>query len=259
MQKNKMRPMALSAAALALMVSGGASVQAITLDDIFKVSADTTKFAQASQVRIDNLSEETAKLLGKYKTVLKEVAGLKVYNAQLQRQIDNQNVEIGELKDSIERVTLIERQITPLMMRMIDTLEVFIEKDIPFLLKERRDRIQILHETMDRSDVSPSEKFRLVFEAYQIENDYGRNIEAYGGIHNIPNAGERQVNFLRIGRVGLYYQTLDGSYAGVWEKKNGGQWTELDESYRSAINEGVRIARQQTAPNLIRLPIGAPE
>jgi hypothetical protein len=259
MRQFKMKPMMLLVAVLALLGFGTASAQAVTLDDIFQVSAETNKRAQESQTRIDNLSEETARLLIQYKTVLKEVESLRVYNTQLQRQIDNQNLKITQLRDSIERVTLIERQITPLMLRMIDSLEAFVNNDVPFLLAERQTRIQTLREIMDQSDVTPSEKFRSTFEAYQIENNYGRTIEAYSGSLQIPGAGERQVNFLRIGRVGLYYQTLDGSLSGTWDKKNGGSWQELDEGYRSAINEGIRIASQQTAPNLIRLPVGAPE
>lgn len=261
MRQIKMRHVTLSVAALAFISFGAVSAQAVTLDDIFQVSSDANKRAQESQGRIDNLSEETARLLIQYKTVLKEVESLRVYNRQLQRQIDNQNAAITNLRDSIERVTLIERQITPLMLRMIDSLEAFVNNDVPFLLDERQGRIQILRETMDRSDVSPSEKFRSTFEAYQIENNYGRTIEAYSRALQIPGAGERQVNFLRIGRTGLYYQTLDGSLSGVWDKTIGekGGWQPLDESYRAAINEGIRIAMQQIAPNLIRLPIGAPE
>ena len=33
---------------------------------------------------------------------------------------------------------------------------------------------------MDRADVAVSEKFSQVLQAYQIENEYGRTMEAYG-------------------------------------------------------------------------------
>lgn len=261
MQSKRLISITLSAFAFAGLGLSSATAQDIKLEDIFELRAEAIQRAQESQVRIDQLSEETARLLAQYKTVLKEVESLRIYNRQLQRQIDDQNVKINQLRDSIERVTLIERQITPLMLQMIDSLEVFIENDVPFLLTERQERIQRLRETMDRSDVSPSEKFRATFEAYQIENSYGRTIEAYSGSLAIPGAGERQVNFLRIGRIGLFYQTLDGSLSGLWDTSIGdkGDWRQLSESYRSGINEGIRIASQQTAPNLVRLPVIAPE
>ena len=98
-------------------------------------------------------------MLSDYKIVLKEIEGLRVYNRQLEKQISNQEKEMAQLSSSIDEVTVIERQITPLMLRMIDGLEQFVELDVPFLLEERRDRIERLREIMDRADVAVSEKF----------------------------------------------------------------------------------------------------
>ena len=54
------------------------------------------------------------------------------------------------------------------------------------------------------------------------------------------------------------YQTLDESEAGVWNQDLH-RWEPLDASFRSAIRNGLRIARKQAAPDLIRLPLLAPE
>ena len=187
--------------------------------------------------------------------MLKEIEGLRVYNAQLQRQIDGKNKKMNELRTSIEQVTLIERQITPLMIRMIDGIEQFVALDVPFLLGERRDRISTLREMMDRDDVSPSEKFRRVFEAYQIEGDYGRTIETYRG--TLDNSGQ-QVDFLRWGRVAFMYQSLDGETYGVWNKETR-QWEALDDSYAKAVSDGIRIASAQIPAEVLLLPIPGPE
>jgi hypothetical protein len=53
------------------------------------------------------------------------------------------------------------------------------------------------------------------------------------------------------------YQTLDGRDAGVWSQEDQ-SWQPLDASYRSAIRDGLRIARKQAAPDLIRLPLPVP-
>lgn len=257
MQKYKFKSLAASIVAFAAIAASTSYAQEVSLEDIFKVSAEGNRMAQASQVRIDGINQETNILLGQYKTVLKEIDGLRIYNAQLQRQINNQNKEMGNLRDSIERVTLIERQISPLMARMIAGLETFVENDVPFLMEERQTRVETLVEMMDRADVSPSEKFRRVFEAYQIENDYGRTIEAYETALNV-GGGDRDVNIFRIGRIGLYYQTKDGAMTGMWNK-NSGSWDVLGDEYTAAINEGIRIAGNQTSSNLLRLPVVAPE
>ena len=103
---------------------------------------------------------------------------------------------------------------------------------------------------MERADVSLAEKYRRVLEAYQVETEYGRTIEAYQDEIVLEDA-TRTVNFLRIGRVGLYYLTLDGKEAGVWEQG----WHTLDDGYRQAIDKGLKVAKKQLPPDLLVLPL----
>lgn len=213
--------------------------------------------AQQSQRKIDSLSEQTDKLFNEYKVVSKEVDGLLVYNSQLEKQITNQINEMQKLGESIDQVTVIERQIIPLMLRMIDGLKQFVELDVPFLPQERQERITNLEQLMDRADVSVAEKFRKVLEAYQIENEYARTIEAYRGTLNV-DGNSREVDFLRIGRLSLIYQTDDAKISGIWNKKEQ-RWEPLSNQYRSAIRDGLRIARKEVAPNLLKLPVVAAE
>ena len=84
--------------------SSGAAVAA-TLNDIYRVAEQVNAQARQSQARIDTLTEETRDLLNDYKTVLKEIEGLRVYNRQLERQIGNQNNEMTQLSGSIDEVT----------------------------------------------------------------------------------------------------------------------------------------------------------
>ena len=157
------------------------------------------------------------------------------------------------LNDSIDEVSVIERQITPLMIRMISGLEQFVALDVPFLQQERADRIAGLKKMMDRADVSSSEKFRRVMEAYQVEMEYGKTMEAYSGMHVIDGQ-ERDVEFLRLGRTTLIYQTRDASRQGVWNKQTG-EWQPLDGSYRTQVTKGLRMAKKQLAPDLLMLPV----
>ncbi len=93
-------------------------------------------------------------------------------------------------------------------------------------------------------------------EAYQIENEYGRTIEAYRATLDLDGK-ETTVDFLRFGRIALVYQSLDENQTGVWNQQTR-SWDELDSSYRSAIRAGLRIARKQSAPDLVTLPLPAP-
>jgi hypothetical protein len=215
---------------------------------------DAQHEAAASQQRIDALAEETAQLLGEYRAALAEAESLQVYVAQLERLIDNQDEELASLDRQLQSIETTRRRIVPLMLRMVDVLEGFVALDLPFLPEERGMRIASLKELMDRADVSLAEKFRRVLEAYQVEMDYGRTLEAYRG----TLADRRTVEFLRVGRVALFYRTLDGSEVGQWDSANSG-WMRLPPEYAAPIQQGLRIARKESPPELIRLPVRAPE
>ena len=170
--------------------------------------------AQAQQ-RIDSLADQATELLSEYRQELKVVDGLKVYNNLLQRQIDAQAREKTLYEEAMQRVTEVERLIVPQMVSMIDWLEQFVEADMPFAMEERRKRIADLRALMDRSDVTSAEKLRSVFTAYQVESDFGRNIEAFKGTVDIDGT-QREADFVRFGRVALVYQTLDAARIGAY-------------------------------------------
>lgn len=211
----------------------------------------------AAQKQVEQLSDQAGDLESQYKQINKVVEGLAVYNGLLQKQVDNQASEIEALSGSISKVSLIERQIVPLMMQMIETLDEFVRLDVPFLPEERTTRVARLAAMMERSDVSSAEKFRRILEAYQIENDYGRTIEAYKGSLELDD-GKREVNFLRIGRIALLFQTDGGESTGAWNQDSG-TWEPLSPAlYKQAVATGLRVARKQIAPDLLIMPIPAP-
>ncbi len=227
------------------------------LDTVAKVQTQVTHASVKSQKRIDKISEATDAMLEAYRLENQRIDGLEVYNAQLETLIASQEAEMASLLEQIENVTLVEREITPLMQRMLDSLEAFVELDIPFLLDERRERVAKLRDMMDRSDVTVTEKFRRLLEAYQVENDYGSSIDSYRGEIELEGS-PHTVDFLSVGRVALLYQTLDGEISGEWDPI-AGEWKPLDSSFNKSIRRGIRIALKQESPNLLQLPIRAPE
>jgi hypothetical protein len=211
--------------------------------------------AEQVQKQIDEVSDATSELLSKYRTALKQIDAIDLYNGQMRNLIASQEAEIASISEQLDRVENVGRSVTPLMMRMIDAIDQFVELDIPFLIEERRDRVAELRDIMNRANVSTAGKFRQIMEAYQIENEYGRTIEAYRSTLALEGR-ETRVDFLRFGRIALVYQSLDETQAGVWDQESR-SWKPLDRSHRSAIRAGLRIARKQTAPDLITLPLPA--
>ncbi len=243
-------------AALVITASGSAFAQSV--DEVLKADQKRISLAQASQERINKVVESTRDITDDYRAVNKEIDGLKVYNRLMKAQTDGQQATLDDIAISMEQVDVINRQIFPLMVRMIDGLEQSIKLDIPFVKKEREDRIAHLNETMARSDVSVAEKFRKVMEAYQIENDFGRTIEWYREEIEVPGQEgiRRDMNFLRVGRIGLFFQSDDGRITGQWNRDTN-KYELLGDENRNEIKKGLRIARQQIAPDLMLLPIPA--
>ena len=223
------------------------------LDKVVEAGQQINESAANSQLKIDGFTEQVQSKLQQFNTVTKELDGLNVYNEQMQAQLNSQVNELSQLAKSIEEVSVIERQISPLMARMISTLKDFVKLDVPFLPEERNKRLNDLNEMMIRADISVPEKFRRVLEAYQIEVDYGRTIEAYSGLIAVDGK-EMDVDFLRVGRVSFIYQTRDGSQLGQWDQSSG-QWKTLSQNHRLGINKALRIARKQLAPDLIMVPL----
>ena len=226
---------------------------ATSLDKAIALAVQNNQRQAGVQKNINRLSDDTADLLNDYRAHQESIESLRRYNEQLTTLIASQEEEMQSLTEQISQVTTVGRELTPLMLRMLDSLASFVDLDVPFLLAERQQRVATLNSMMDRADVTNAEKFRRLLEAYQIENDYGRTIESYKGELKSEES-TRTVHFLRVGRSVLVYQTLDGLKSGVWDPTQQ-VWKALPGEYRAAVSKGIRIARKQAPPDLIRLPV----
>ena len=246
----------LVAALVAGMTFLAGTAVAATVAEVTSAGIARANAGAAAQQQVEAVANQTDAIVSDFRTVTKVVDGLFIYNSLLQKQIDNQNAEMGFLRDSISNVALIERQIVPLMTRMIDSLEEFVRLDTPFLLEERNDRIIRLIGLMETPDVTAAEKFRTVLEAYQIETEYGRTIEAYKGEVMI-DGNPQNVDFLRIGRVSLMYQSVGGRYTRGWDPSTRSFVDLAPAVFKQQVNRGLRVARKQTAPDMLIVPVAA--
>jgi len=227
------------------------------LQGSIRLQTEAGRDAAQSQQQVDQLFDEKQRLLDEYRKINSELLSLQQYDKHLQRMISAQEQKIGSLQHQMDQIDVTQREVIPLMVRMVETLEQFIELDVPFLLDERRHRTASLKNLLDQPDVSVAEKYRRVMEAYQVETEYGRTMEAYPG--RLQQSGqEKTVDFLRIGRVGLIYRSLDGREMGFWNPPSR-SWQPLTEDYRRPISQGFRMARKQVTPDLLKLPVPAPE
>jgi len=243
----------LMIAALALYTIS--STQAQVLDSTVKTETKINADAASSQKRVSSLAQQTSDLLSEYRAVVRETEALKIYNDQLEKVVMDQRAEVVSINKQLEGLEETNRGVVPLMLEMIDTLGQMIESDMPFRLEERRNRVARLKDMMDQADVTTSEKYRRVMEAYQGELEYGRTTESYP--EALPTTGQT-VDFLRVGRTLLVYQTSDQEHTG-WFNPTTRAFEELPGKYRLEVKEGISIAKNEKAPNLVMLPVPGPE
>jgi hypothetical protein len=223
------------------------------VEDTIKISTTSIEKSGLTQEQIVKLDEQTRLLLADYQSTSKEYDSLKLYNDQVQKIINSQIDEIESILIKIDELDQTNQRIVPFMLRMIDGLENFIQLDLPFLLDERRDRLDNLKVTMDRGDISTSEKFRLIIEAYKTELEYGRTIEAYRDNILIDDV-ETSADFLRVGRIALTYLTVDGSKGGYWDT-NSQSWEKASSSIKRSTADALKVASKQAPPALIKIPV----
>lgn len=212
--------------------------------------------AKAAQARIDALDDQTRSLLERYRAAIWQSQQLKVYAEQVEPLLATQDAERAALAAQARELATNTRDLTPLLLKMIDSLDKFIALDLPFLLPERKERIAGLKRLMTDPSVTQGEKYRRVVEAYRIEADYGRVFGAERMELDVGGA-RKLVDVLRMGRTAMYALTLDGREALAWDAPKKA-WLPLAEQHRGEIREALRIARETAAPLVVTLPVPTP-
>jgi len=240
---------------VALLPAVFAAPAGAQLQEALTQQVQVDREAAQNQNELNQIRERTQDAIGHFQQATADAESLERFNRQLDEQVQLQNEEVASIEKQLVDIETTTREVQPLMLRMVETLGDFIELDVPFLLEERTARVERLNNLMDRADVTISEKYRLILEAYQIELDYGRTFDSYEGpLGTGPDA--RTVEFARLGRVSLMYRTLDGSETGYWdaEKKD---WV-ADPAFREAVEHAISIANGGT-PDLLTVPVPPPQ
>jgi hypothetical protein len=251
-------PFLLSALVLPILLCVPRAGVAETLMDAIDAQVEADRASAAAQKNVDDLDGQTRRMAEEYREALRRAEALAAYNAHLRQLLASQEKEKASLEKQLGDIENTRRDIVPLMLRMEEALERFVQLDRPFLPEERARRVAALKDLMDRADVNDAEKFRRLLEAYQIENEYGKTVEAYRAELKNGDGHVRTVDFLKVGRIGLFYQSLDERETGVWNGKTR-HWDKLPPEYNKTIHKGLAVARKESAPELLPIAVTPPE
>ena len=222
------------------------------MEKAIQIEASSSNAASERQSYIDNIDTQIITLIGDIQFLSQQLDLTNIYNRQLQELIDSQEAEIISINEQMAELDKTNRGILPKLEEMVNTLSSIVENDTPFLLTERMLRIEELKDILVQSNISTSEKFRRVFEAYQIENEYGRTIESYRDEITFDSE-TYNVEVFRLGRVGLYARTSDGRNTAMYSKKEG-KWIRK-KGIDSELIVALKIAKKELPPSLLKLPV----
>ncbi len=208
---------------------------------------------QAIQTRIDQADDETRELLTRLRDAQSSAQRLERYNDQLSSILEEQQQRIERQQHALETLGETRDALPDTLQDMLDRLRALVEADIPFRHDERVARLDGLEKTLVDPSISNEKRMEQLLSVWRTELDYGRNMDSWQGRLTQGNQ-QRDVQFLRMGRIGFYYLTPDGEQGGVWKNRDH-QWHPLDNAERAEVNRGIRIANDQRAPELLSLPL----
>lgn len=224
-------------------------------DEASRITRNSLRESAASQLHINNLDDETRRLLTQQQILHKQNAALSSYLKQMQALVANQQQSIDALQQSIAEAGNIRRSVLPLAHEMVDALQQFVLNDIPFRQRQRLDAVDDLRALLDDADVSVPLKFQRVLEHYEIEYGYGRAVTAWRA--PLADGSDQLVDFLHIGRSVFAYRHLDASKAMLWDEASE-SWQPLAGGYDRYLEHAFRIAHRNAVPDLLILPMLPP-
>lgn len=215
------------------------------------ISADQRR-AATSQSRVDKLDDATREALTEYRGALLRAEQLRLYKAQLESQLATQKARMLEVQSAIERVEETRGAMVPLLVKMVDALEAFVQADQPFDLEARSRRVATLRSLLADPQAGLAEQYRAVYAAWEAEAQAGRVMRAERV--NLPGAPRSQlVDLIQVGRLALYAVSLDGADAWQWDAEKS-RFEALPTSALPALKQVLRVAQEQAAPELLSLP-----
>jgi len=223
-------------------------------EKVKKPVKNSIEIRQATQREEDLWAVEKQKLDTEYKSLLAEKEDLLAENKMLQKEAKRHQNTIADAKQKITALEQITKELRPYLGCVYTQLVQSVSASPPFLQKERQMRLKRLGDTIDNPEISVNEKFRKLLEALQIEAEYGTSVEVYRELIDFEN-NKILVNIFRLGRLSLFFQTLDRKTSVVYNPVLA-SWDRLPAEFNREIGIAIDIAKKRRAAALLLLPIG---
>jgi len=249
--KNVLTP-ARGAILATLVVGFTAPAVAQGLDRAIATGEQATRRAEQVQQQINQLDDERSDMVGEFRTLLQRKTAAELYARQQAAAVESQEREIASLTDQLSRVDEITSQTVPMLETLIDDLDAFIDADLPFRLEERKDRIARLREYLVDPNVSVTERYRQIMDAYTAEMEVGRKTDTWKETITVDDK-DVTVDMVLFGRVALVYMDPTGRYAKRYDRETS-SWVDLESKYKAEIEKAIRIIQGKRTQDVMYVP-----
>jgi len=247
-----LKALGVGAAASAVLAFTFAVPASAQLESALQEAKSSTAASASAQRQIEELDDRADSAVREYRAVLQQADNLRLFVDRQDIFLESQRSELSSLQRQISTVEAIKQGVVPMMLNMVIGLEDSIAADMPFKLTERMARLEDVKEIIADPDVSPAEQYRRLLNAYEIETNYGYQVESYEGVH--PSRPGNVVNFLRYGRTSWLYMTKDEAEVAAFDLESG-SWTPLPNADTTQIRQAIRVAKEEAAPGIVFAPV----
>ena len=240
----------------ALVGSGSALAQ----DSPKEVHSNVTKAITTeskAQEKADNWNWQKDPLIGDIRDLKYRITWKQYRQKKYKIYIEGVKQSIKDLVYQKEQISTLREQLDPYLEQVVDRMAAFVKKDLPFLPEERQKRIDILKNSLNDYSLQLSQKLNRVFTmGLEIEAQYGKMIEAQEDQTLKLNGVETQVTLMRLGRVAMYYMSIDQKQIGMWNRQTN-KWDPLPDDEIQQFKMAFQMALAKRAAEIVELPLGA--
>ncbi len=223
-------------------------------EQIEKPVSEAVTLRQQTQAAETRWREECQALIAEMEALELEARRLEAQKVALEQSTTTARARIDAKARELAEIERMASQIEPFLKEQLGRLESLVAIDLPFLPAERQQRLESLAALMADPETAISEKLRKTMEALFVEAEYGDTIEVYQETITIDGQ-PILVDIFRLGRLALFYQTLDRKLCGHYDVA-AAAWRPLPTAHIRAIQAAVEIGARRKPVELLSMPLG---
>ncbi len=240
---------------LGLTVSGivWAADSTPSAETVHRQAEKAVKVRAHTQKKVEDLSSQEADLALAVESRTREIGLLTRQRQKAEAYLADQRQKLAEMQRRQKELARIKAELEPFLDQTFRELSNFVQTDLPFLAKERSERLASLGSLLNDYDAALPKKTRRLLEAMEIEARYGAT--AHADEREVEIAGRRlQVRTLRLGRLGLFAISPDGTQA--WRYNTQAKAFEPVDDYSRELTQAADIAQRHRVATLMEVPLG---